>query len=112
MHASDLGPERGVPDRPRRRRPSVVGVVGARGDLGAGVGEDPADRLDPEPLLVVVDVGAQRRNGRSSSAAKKADADLRISFARRSSRTSRSSSAIRCRSSVEVPGRWPASTSA
>jgi hypothetical protein len=48
----------------------------------------------------------------SSSLAKKALAALRISFARRSSRFSRSSSAIRCASSVLVPGRRPASTSA
>jgi hypothetical protein len=49
---------------------------------------------------------------RSSSAAKKADADFRIAFARRNSRTSRSSSVIRAAASVVVPGRVPASTSA
>jgi hypothetical protein len=41
-------------------------------------------------ILVLVDVGDQRGEGRSSSAVKKADALLRIAFARRSSRTSRS----------------------
>ena len=43
------------------------------------------DRLDPELLLVVGDVVDQYRGGRSSSAAKKADADFKISFARRNS---------------------------
>jgi hypothetical protein len=44
-----------------------------------------------------------------SSSAKKADALLRISFARRSSRFSRSSSTSRARSSVVRPGALPAS---
>jgi hypothetical protein len=35
----------------------VRGVVGARGDLGAGLGEDLADRLDPVLGAVLVDVG-------------------------------------------------------
>ncbi|OHV28898.1 hypothetical protein BBK14_17330 [Parafrankia soli] len=47
-----------------------------------------------------------------SSAAKKADADFRISFARRSSRFSRSSSASRAATSVGTPAFVPASTSA
>ena len=50
--------------------------------------------------------------GRSSSAAKKADALRKIALARRSSRTSRSSSAKRWASLVVVPGRSPASISA
>lgn len=51
--------------------------------------------------------------GRSSSAwAKKADALRRISFARRSSLTSRSSSFIRARSSLVRPPRRPVSISA
>jgi transposase InsO family protein len=48
----------------------------------------------------------------SSSVAKKIDAALRMSLARRSSRFSRSSSAMRCASTLEVPGRCPASISA
>jgi hypothetical protein len=48
----------------------------------------------------------------SSSRAKKADAAFKISFARRSSRFSRSSSRNRARSSVVNPGRSPASVSA
>src|SRR4029453_13607775 len=46
---------------------------------------------------------------RSSSAPKKADAAFKISFARRNSRFSRSSSLIRDRSSVVTPGRLPPS---
>ena len=47
--------------------------------------QDPADRPDPETTFVFVDVrGLQRRAG-SSRAAKKAEAVVRISFARRSS---------------------------
>jgi hypothetical protein len=54
-----------------------------------------ADRLDPELLPVDVDVGDYLVCGRSSSAAKKTDADFRIALALRNSRTSRSSSARR-----------------
>ncbi len=48
----------------------------------------------------------------SSAFAKNADASFRISFARFSSRFSRSSSFTRWRSSVVSPGRWCASRSA
>ena len=61
--------------------------------------------------LVLIDVVDDQREGRSSSAAKKADALFKIAFARRSSRTSRSSSASRVASSVVVPGRRPVSIS-
>jgi hypothetical protein len=44
-----------------------------------------ADRLDPEPGLMTGDEPHECVCGRSNSAAKKADAALRISFARRSS---------------------------
>jgi len=50
--------------------------------------------------------------GRSSSAAKKADASFRISFALRSSRFSERSFLISADSTLVVPGRVPASTSA
>jgi hypothetical protein len=46
-----------------------------------------------------------------SSAAKNAEAERKIAFARRSSRFSRSSSASRIASLVVMPGRSPASTS-
>ncbi len=42
--------------------------------------EDPADRLDPETILVLLDVADHLSPGRSSSAAKEALADLRISL--------------------------------
>jgi hypothetical protein len=86
MHALDHRGGCCVGDRPRRGWPGSVRVVGARGDLRAGLGEDCADRLDPVFELVLIDVGDDQREGRSSSAAKKADALLRIAFARRSSR--------------------------
>ena len=41
----------------------------ARGDLDSGASEHLADRLDPELLLAGVDVLADQRDGRSSSAA-------------------------------------------
>ena len=52
-------------------------------------------RLDPESVSVGVDVGDHFLVRPSSSVAKKTDADFRISFARRSSRFSRSSSSTR-----------------
>ena len=75
------------------------------GERDVGNIQHRADRLDPELVLVSVDVVDDYRCGRSSSAAKKAEADFRIEFARRNSRISRSSSAIRAASSVEIPGR-------
>ena len=49
-----------------RSRP--VGVVRARGDRHVVLGEHPADRLDPEPVPKLVDVGDDQRSLRSSSA--------------------------------------------
>jgi hypothetical protein len=74
-------------------------------------GQDSAHRLDPEHLAVCVDERYERFDGRSSSAAKKAEAALRISFARRSSAFSARSRLISAASSDVTPGRWPASTS-
>ena len=99
-----------VAQAPGARRPATAGVVGARGDLDSGASEHLADRLDSELLLLGLDVLADQRDGRSSSAAKKADALFRIALALRSSRTSFSSSLIRCASSVVVPGLRPPST--
>ncbi|WP_329452867.1 caspase family protein [Streptomyces sp. NBC_01724] len=79
---------------------------------GVRLGEDVADRLDAEQVLVLVDVGDLHRSGRSSSAAKNAEAVFRIAFARRSSFTSRSSSAIRAASALVVPATMPSSVSA
>src|SRR5690606_23786469 len=70
------------------------------------------DRLDAVLGPVLVDEGVHQRVKRSSSAAaKKADALRRISFARLSSRFSRSSDLSRSLSSVVSPGRSPLSTS-
>jgi hypothetical protein len=61
-----------------------------------------ADRLDPElatldgVVAVFVDEPHERGDGRSSSAAKKADAAFKIAFARRSSRFSASSPPAAC----------------
>lgn len=60
-------------------------VVGARRVLDPVTGQDSADRLDSEHLAVGGDERYERFDGRSSSAAKKAEAALRIAFALRSS---------------------------
>src|SRR5664280_2694986 len=112
VHLADLGRDLLIADRPRRGRPGPRRVVGARGDRDISAGQHRADRLDPERVPVLLDVVHDQREGRSSAAAKKTDADSRIAFARRSSRTSRSSSPSRAASAVVVPGRAPASTSA
>ena len=106
MHPDDLRFELGIPDSALRQRTSDRCVIGGGGEL-----QDPADRLDPELLAVCRDV-ADYLAGRSSSAAKKADADFKMAFARRSSRSSFSNSAIRPLSSVVTPGRAPTSISA
>src|SRR6266446_9393936 len=71
------------------------------------------DRLDPVDRSMVVNEPDHHFARRSSSAwAKYADAFFRISFARLSSRFSRSNSFSRWRSSVVRPARWPVSRSA
>ncbi len=60
-------------------------------------------------VLVLVDEPHERGCGRSSSAAKKAEAVFKIAFARRNSRFSFSSRTSRARSPDEMPGRAPAS---
>ena len=91
---------RRVGDGPRRGRSGPVGVVAARADL-----QVPADHLDPERRLVLVDERDDHRDGRSSSAAKKADAPRKIALDQRNSFTSRSSStAIRTTRSPSPSG--------
>ena len=107
MHPDDLRSQLLVSYCPHRRRPRPGGVVGARGEL-----QHAADRLDPELVTVIIDVGDHLRVRPSSSVAKKSDADFKISFARRNSRFSRSNSFSRTRSSELKPGRRPSSTSA
>src|SRR5256714_10199600 len=95
-----------------RRDPGDGCSVGARRDLPAVFGQLPADRLDREHLPVLVDEPHERGCDRSSSAAKKTDAALRISLARLSSATSRRSFLISAASWDVTPGRAPALTSA
>ncbi|MFF4653616.1 hypothetical protein [Streptomyces sp. NPDC001380] len=80
-----------VADLPGRRGrlPLFVGVAGGGGDAAVVLGRHAADRLDAaEAVPVLVDERHERRCGRSSPAAKKPAAALRISFARFSSATS------------------------
>ena len=74
--------------------------------------EHAADRLDPEPVPVVVDERDYHGKRGSSSRAKNDDPANKISFARFSSRLSCSSSLILLASPVVVPGRFPESMSA
>ncbi len=83
------------------------GVVRGRGDLKCL-----ADRVDPPALPVRTDKAHDLGSRGSSSRAKKPAAAFRISLARRSSRLSRSNSAIHRCSAVVMPGRLPPSTSA
>ena len=91
-------------------RPHVL-VVGRRGDLQTVLAQHGADRLDtpPQPTgLAVVGVLADelhdQREGRSSSAAKKADAAFKIALARFSSAFSRFNRFTSADSSVRGPG--------
>lgn len=73
----DVRHELGVTHATSRWGPGLGGVVGARGDLHVSVLQDGTDRLDPEPIAVLIDVIDQHRGGhlylilRSSSAAAK-----------------------------------------
>src|SRR5438874_390248 len=102
-----------IPPGPRRRRATLDLVVRRRRDLHTGLAQHPADRFDTaEPAPMFVDECDYLGSRGSNSRAKKAEAAFRISLARLSSRTSRSNSAIRCESTVDVPGRLPPSISA
>jgi hypothetical protein len=103
----DLADQPGVSEGLCRRRPRPVRV-----EAGGGDAEGTADRLDLEAGAVGLDVGAHRLERGSSSPAKKIDAVRRLSLARRSSAFSRSRARMRSRSSVVVPARSPATTSA
>ena len=71
MNPADLDLELLVALHSCRRRSLLGRVVGVRGDLGAVLGEHPADRLDPEAVLVLIDEPHDRCCRRSSSAPKK-----------------------------------------
>src|SRR5215207_2980645 len=62
MDAGDLSLQLLVAQRPGRERPALGGVVAGRGDR-----QQLADRLDPKPVLVTVDVGDHLLGRRSSS---------------------------------------------
>nr|WP_316770307.1 hypothetical protein [Streptomyces sasae] len=109
VDAADLRLQLLVADRPVAGGAVLGGVVGARRDLQSVAGQDTADRLDSEHLAVCVDERYERFDGRSSSAAKKAEAASRISFVRRSSAFPARSRLISAASSDVTPGRWPAS---
>src|SRR5262249_39731264 len=120
VHPGDRGLQLLIAGRSRRRLPALGVVVSGGGDRAAVLAQHGADRLDTpaQPArthaagLVLVDEPHERCCGRSSPAAKKTDAALRISLARRSSAFSRFSRLISACSSLVSPGRVPASTSA
>jgi hypothetical protein len=105
VDTADLRLQLRVADRPGTGVAVLGGVVGARCDLQSVTGQDMADRLDSEHLAVLVDERYERFDGRSSSAAKKAEAAFKISFARRSSAFSARSRLISAASSDVTPGR-------
>ncbi len=107
VHLQDLALQLRVGQSPRRRLTRPGGVV-----RGGGDGQVRTDRLDPEAGLVLVDEAHHFGSRGSSSRAKKDAAAFRISLERRNSRFSFSSSAMRRRSSVVIPGRVPPSISA
>jgi len=93
-------------------RAGMTVVVGARGDRHVPFAKRAADRLVPEAVLEVFDVGDDYLSRRSSSAAaKNADAVRKISFARRSSAFSRLKVCSSTATSFDTPGRRPVSTS-
>jgi hypothetical protein len=103
----DLHEQPLIPQGPCRGRPALGRVV--RRGVGS---KDPADGLDHEAAPILVDVGARFVRVWSSSPAKKALADFKISLARRSSVFSLRSCRSSSRSSVVRPPRSPASISA
>jgi len=81
------------------RLPAALGGPrGRRSEL-----QSTADRLDPKRLSVVIDELGHRLGCGSSSRAKKVEAAFKISFARHSSRFSRSSSRNRACSTLVRP---------
>src|SRR6266702_4387070 len=105
----DLLLQRGVADRPGRRRPRPGRVVPRRRDRHARLAQRPAGRLDPELIPEGLDEGRHQGYRWPSSAAKKALAVRKIALTRRSSAFSRSSARIRAASADAVPGRRPRS---
>src|SRR5215204_860626 len=69
--AVDLHLQRGVACRPRRGWSALRRVVGRRGDLATVPVQHPADRLDPEPVPMIINEGDHHGSRGSSSRAKK-----------------------------------------
>ena len=118
MDAFDLGFEFLIAGLPVAGLTIDLVVVGRRGDRHTQLGQLCADRLDTPPqtintvavALMICDEPGDQCCGRSSSAAKKADAVFKIALALRNSAFSRFSRLSSVDSSVVVPGRDPAST--
>jgi len=118
MHPGHVGLQLLIADLPTAPDPGPVVVVGRWGDRQPVLGQHRADRLDAPDQAVgfaVALMGADELHnqweGRSSSAAKKVEAALRMALARFSSAFSRRSRLSSADSSVVVPGRRPPSTS-
>ena len=111
LHPADRGLELLIPHRPGRGRQAGRVVMGGRGDLAATPSQHAADRSRPRTGPYARYEPHEDRCGRSSSE-KKAEAALRISLARRSSRTSPRSLRSSADSSLVTPNRVPPSTSA
>ena len=119
MNTLDRGFEAGIADLTPGRCAVDMLVVRRRGNLNAELDEPGANRLDTPSqtasaaaALMLTDEANDQCCGRSSSAAKKADAVFRIALARLSSAFSRLSLLSSADSSVDTPGREPPSISA
>lgn len=111
MHRGQLGDQLFITDLAIGGRARPGGSVASRGQKSRDCcPQHRADELDPELIAIGIDIGEQFVAGRSSSAAKNADAVFKISLALRKSATSRLSLRISACSELVVPGRSPAST--
>ena len=100
-NAANLGDQHGVLLHTTRLQVRTVAAGCMPSITGWGDLQHSADRLDPESVAMLINKRPQDLMRRSSSAlAKKALASFRISLARRSSLTSRSSVLMRSLSSV------------
>ena len=68
VHPADRGFELLIADRPGGQCPADCVVAGGRGDRAAVLGQHAADRLDPEPFLVLADEPQECDCGRPGSA--------------------------------------------
>src|SRR5207342_2062802 len=113
VHPRDLHLEVLVTDFAAAGLPIDLVVIGRWGDRHTQLGQLCADRLDTPPqtiravavATIIGDEPGDQCCGRSSSAAKKADAVFKIALALRNSAFSRFSRLSSAGSSVVVPGR-------